>query len=88
MRLESLYPTFRSLVDLVYWVWAVLAMVSFTGALVGAWNGVGAGRLVPLFVGVLLGLFFLIIAKVSRELSLMLADLADAAVRIASKVRP
>ena len=27
MRLESLYPTFRSLVELVYWVWVVLAVV-------------------------------------------------------------
>jgi hypothetical protein len=35
-----------------------------------------------------IGLLFLIMAKVSREMSLMLADLADAAVRIASKVRP
>lgn len=88
MRLQSLYPTFRSLVDLVYWVWVAMAVVCFAGALVGMWNGVGTGRLVPLFAGVLLGLLFMVIAKVTRELSLMMADLADAAVRIASRVRP
>ena len=88
MRLESLYPTFRSLVELVYWVWVVLAVVCFAGALVGAWNGVGAARAGAFFGGVVLGLLFLIVAKVTREMSLMLADLADAAVRIASRVRP
>ena len=88
MRLESLYPTFRSLVELVYWVWVVLAVVCFAGALVGAWNGEGAARAGTFFGGVVLGLLFLIVAKVTREMSLMLADLADAAVRIASRVRP
>lgn len=88
MRLESLYPTFRSLVQLVYWLFVVLAVVCFAGALVGAWNGVGAARAGTFFGGVVVGLLFLIVAKVSREMSLMLADLADAAVRIASKVRP
>jgi hypothetical protein len=51
MRLESLYPTFRSLVELVYWVWVVLAVVCFAGALVGAWNGVGAARVRWTFFG-------------------------------------
>jgi len=88
MRLESLYPTFRSLVQLVYWLFVVLAVVCFAGALVGAWNGAGASRVGTFFGGLVLGLLFLIVAKVSREMSLMLADLADAAVRIASKVRP
>ena len=88
LRLESLYPTFRSLVQLVYWLFVVLAVVCFAGALVGAWNGVGAARVGTFFGGVVVGLLFLIVAKVSREMSLMLADLADAAVRIASRVRP
>ena len=88
MRLESLYPTFRSLVQLVYWLFVVLAVVCFAGALVGAWNGAGASRVGTFFGGLVLGLLFLIVAKVSREMSLMLADLADAAVRIASRVRP
>lgn len=88
LRVESLYPTFRSLVQVVYWVWVVLAVVCFGVALVGAWNGVGAARAGTFFGGLVLGLLFLIVAKVSREMSLMLADLADAAVRIASRVRP
>ena len=88
MRLESLYPTFRSLVQLVYWLFVALAVVCFAGALVGAWNGVGAARVGTFFGGLVIGLLFLIVAKVSREMSLMLADLADAAVRIASRVRP
>lgn len=88
MRLESLYPTFRSLVQLVYWLFVVLAVLCFAGALVGAWNGVGAARVGTFFGGLVMGLVFLIVAKVTREMSLMLADLADAAVRIASRVRP
>lgn len=88
LRVESLYPTFRSLVQVVYWVWVLLAVVCFGVALVGAWNGVGAARAGTFFGGVAMGLLILIIAKVTREMSLMLADLADAAVRIASKVRP
>lgn len=88
LRLESLYPTFRSLVQLVYWLFVMLAVVCFAGALVGAWNGVGAARAATFFGGIVMGLVFLIAARVTREMSLMLADLADAAVRIASRVRP
>lgn len=88
LRMESLYPTFRSLVQLVYWLFVVLAVACFAGALVGAWTGDGAARVGVFFGGVLMGLLWLIVAKVTREMSLMLADLADAAVRIASRVRP
>lgn len=88
LRLDSLYPTFRSLVQLVYWLFVVLAVVFFVGGLVGAWTGEGAARVGMFFAGAVFGLLFLIVARVTREMSLMLADLADAAVRIASKVRP
>lgn len=88
LRTGSLYPTFRSLVGLVYLMFLVLAAVAFVGGVMGAWTGSGASRVGVLFVGVFMGLLFLIVGKAMREMSLMLADLADAAVRIASRVRP
>lgn len=88
LRLESLYPTFRGLVQIVYWVWVVLALLCFLGALIGLANGVGSARLWSLLGGVFLGVVFLIVGRVTREMALMLADLSDAAVRIASRVRP
>lgn len=57
------------------------------GALL-AWRLDGAQSFGAFVTGLLGGLFWLIVARVSRETSLMLADLADAAVRIASRVRP
>jgi hypothetical protein len=88
LRLASLYPTFRALEQLLYWVVLALAALCFTGGLYGAMAGEGTARIGALLVGTFLAVLFVVIAKVTRELSLMLADLADAAVRIASRVRP
>lgn len=88
LRIESLYPTFRGLVQIVYWVWVVLAVLCFAAALVGVTNGDGPARLWSFLAGVFLGVVFLIVGRVTREMALMLADLSDAAVRIASRVRP
>lgn len=88
LRIESLYPTFRGLVQIVYWVWVVLAVLCFAAALVGVATGDGAARLWSFLGGVFLGVVFLIVGRVTREMALMLADLSDAAVRIASRVRP
>jgi len=88
LRGSSLYPTFRGLVGLIHFALLVLAVLALLGGLVGAWSGSGMARMGMLFAGVFMGLLFLIFAKLTREMSLMLADLADAAVRIASRVRP
>jgi hypothetical protein len=64
------------------------AVVAFVGGAFLAWRLDGAQSFGAFVTGLLGGLFWLIVARVSREMSLMLADLADAAVRIASRVRP
>jgi len=88
LRFASLYPTFRALVQMLYWVVLARAALRFAGGLYGAVAGEGSARVGALLVGTFLGVLFVVIAKVNRELSLMLADLADSAVRIASRVRP
>lgn len=86
--LASLYPTFRGLVELLYWVVVLLAVLMFVGGMFGAWAMSGTGSFASFVSGLVFGVFFLVVARVTREMSLMLADLADAAVRIASRVRP
>ena len=85
MRMASLYPTFRGLVQLLYWVTVALAVTLFAFGLIGVWKLEGAQSASALFFGVFFGILALVVARVTREMSLMLADLADAAVRLASR---
>jgi len=88
LRLDSRYPTFRELVKVIYFVWMALAALMFIGgvaAVVVNSNIVGLGLLI---LGLFFAVLFVVVARISRELALMLVDLSDAAVRIASKVRP
>lgn len=79
MRAQSLYPAWRKIVGLFTVLGYVVAGLVLIGAFVTSkWSmgamiaGVGGAALIALFV------------KVSKELSLMLADLSDAAVRMAA----
>lgn len=85
MRSGSLYPTFRSLVKVFYWFWMLLAVVAGIGTLVTVFIGSGFGRIGGGLAGLFMTLFFILLAKLTSETSLMLADLSDAAVRIAAK---
>ena len=85
LRADSLYPTFRSLVKLIYWFLIVLAALSAIGSLMALFTGNGVGRIGGFIGGVFVSLFFVLIARLTSETSLMLADLSDAAVRIAAK---
>lgn len=87
LRGESLYPVFRSLVGVIYVAWMVFAALAVLGGGVAFWGGTGAAAFGALFMGIFLGVFFAVVAKVTREVSLMLADLSDAAVHIAARVR-
>lgn len=80
MRGESLYPTWRKIVGLVTIVWYIVAVValitgvaSTKGSFLGVLAGIGAAAVIAL------------LARVGKELSLMLADLSDAAVRLAAR---
>lgn len=81
MREDSLYPTWRELVKWGTWLgYVIAAVVAGGGIFTIIGGGIGGG------VGALLGaVFIVIVARVWRELSLMVADLADAAVRQAAK---
>ncbi|QIL79885.1 DUF4282 domain-containing protein [Diaphorobacter sp. HDW4A] len=85
LRADSLYPTFRSLVKLIYWFLIALAVLCALGALMVLFRGAGVGRIGGFIGGVFMTLFFILVARLTSETSLMLADLSDAAVRIAAK---
>ena len=70
---------------LIYWFLIVLAALSALGSLMALFTGSGAGRIGGFIGGVFMSLFFVLIARLTSETSLMLADLSDAAVRIAAK---
>lgn len=88
MRAASLYPTFRELVKIIYFAWLAVAALTALGGvamLIALRDIVGFGVFISsLFFAVL----FVVIARVSRELALMLVDLSDSAVRIAAKIKP
>lgn len=87
LRSESLYPTFRQLVGLFYVVWLVLAALVFAGGVAGTVWGEGAVRFGVLLSATFAALLIVVLARVGREMALMLADLSDAAVRIASRTK-
>ena len=80
MRSESLYPTFRALTNAAYYFMVLIAALVLIGGIFAFLN-LGIGYLFGAIVG---AAFIYLIARVSRELSLMLADLSDATVRMAA----
>lgn len=87
MRETSLYPTFRGLVRLIYFVWMALAALALVGAAVALLSGSGVARIGGFLGGLFFALFFAVIAKVTKEAALMLADLSDSAVHIAARMK-
>lgn len=81
MRGESLYPAWRNIVGIFTMFGYGLAIIFLIGGLVAAFKGsVAAG-----VIGMCIALLMAVVAKVSKELSLMLADLSDASVRMAAQ---
>ena len=84
MRAQSLYPTWRQLVGFLAVVGYGVAALILLGGVVGVWQGGVLG--IPILLGsVVVALFVVLITRVSREGWLMLADLSDAAVRLAAQ---
>lgn len=81
MRLESLYPTWRELVKWFTRLGYAVAVVVFVMGIF-AMRAESTWASVSLFIAALV---VAVMARVSRELSLMVADLADAAVRTAHR---
>lgn len=78
MRSESLYPTWREIVKWITFFWYAVAALGLIGTAIG--SGMGKSTFIALFVAILIVIF----ARAAKELSLMLTDLADAAVRMAA----
>lgn len=84
MRSNSLYPTWRELVKWATWFGYLLAILALLGGTIGLFTGSIGGGLAAIFAALILA----IIARVWRELSLMVADLADSSVRQAAQQSP
>lgn len=80
MRDQSQYPVFRTLVGLGTLVGYALAVIVAIGSFVVMRETVMAG-----LFGLCFAVVIAIFAKAGKEISLMLADLADAAVRLAAR---
>jgi hypothetical protein len=84
MRGHSLYPTFRGLTQVGHWLGTALALLCLASGLISFFYGSGGMGMMGLLAGVGLALFSYIASRVLKEMSLMLADLSDAAVRLAA----
>ncbi len=80
MRAESLYPTWRTLVNWATFFWYAVAVIGFLGTAIS--TGFEAA---PTLGAMAAAIFIVLMFKALKETSLMLTDLADAAVRIAAR---
>lgn len=80
MRAQSLYPTVRTLVKLGNWFAMALAAAVLLGGVLSSRSGGVFGILAAAGVAAVI----VIVSFAVREMSLMLADLSDAAVRMAA----
>lgn len=87
LRAATLYPTFRQLVGVYYGLGLVLTALCLLGGFITLFTTSGATRIGGFLGGLFFALLWAVIAKVSKEMSLMLADLSDAAVLIAARRR-
>ena len=81
LRAESNYPTFRSVIGVFTLVGYVLAALTAAGAVFSmAKVNIGAGLL-----GLAVAVFIVIMTRMGKEMSLMVADASDALVRMAAR---
>lgn len=83
MRRGSLYPSFRRLTHVAYLLGVGIAAILFIAAVVQLF----IGSLLTGFASATAGALLLVAVMVGREMSLMLADLSDAMVRVAADGR-
>lgn len=80
MRGDSLYPAWRKIVGFVTVVGYITAVVVLVAGF-----ATSKGSIWPIVVGMGIAALIALAAKVGKELSLMLADLSDATVRLAAR---
>lgn len=81
LRQESLYPAFRTVVKIAYWLGVLAAVLIAIGGIATSFS-TGASALIG---GIALGALIFVFAQVGKEMSLMLADLSDATIRSAAQ---
>lgn len=82
MRARSLYPTVRAFVNLGFYFGLAIAALVVIG---GAFGAFSTGGVFKLLVALGIAAVILFFTMAWREISLMLADLSDAAVRMAAR---
>ncbi|MCK9987418.1 MAG: hypothetical protein AzoDbin1_03890 [Azoarcus sp.] len=88
LRADSRYPTFRELVKIITYFWMALAALIALGGVVSLIKVGGFAGFGILLTSLFFAALFVVVGRISREVSLMLVDLSDAAVRIASRMQP
>ena len=80
LRSSSCYPTFRGFVTIATVIgYLVAAGLAVAGVLSGQPGGI--------VLGFVLGVIVALVAKVAQEISLMVADIADATIDVASRAK-
>jgi hypothetical protein len=88
IRSQSSYPTFRSLIGIFALLLYILGAVCILGGIIGGLGAMakqGASGLVVIVVGFIAGAIYIIMGKVVREASSMLADIADSVTDLNSR---
>ena len=80
LRSESLYATYRTIVNTAFWLGLVIATLAVVGGVIASKD---SGTATPLLIGIAAALGWMVLVVLAREAALMIADLSDAAVRIA-----
>ena len=90
IRANTAYPVYRTVIDTIALLWYLLAAVAALGAIVGGLAGMRAsfvvGVMVFLLGGVAAAIVF-VLARLSKEAALVLADLADSTIEANSHQR-
>lgn len=80
LRGESLYATYRTIVNTAFWLGLVIAMLA---VVVGVMASKDSGTATPVLIAIAAAFGWMVLVVLAREAALMIADLSDAAVRIA-----
>ena len=84
MRRNSAYPTYRGFVWLATGIGYLMAVVVALFAVVAGTGG-GKIKIIMIVEGCFVAILVCVIVTIAREVSLMVADIADAAISLASR---
>jgi hypothetical protein len=76
IRSQSAYPWIRRIAGLVALFFYILGAISILGGLIATFSGYGGGGM-ALILGVIFGMIYFVFGAIIKEVSIMLADIAD-----------